>query len=191
MSKSKAYDKATAAVPSSNPAEHIEVQHGGQLVTITSREEALAILDTTDGITEFDPMRFVQAAKSQGAKVAERFAKLEEGQQMEGWLIGKGQTEIEDLNTKLPKMVAKYSFELTSGARVSLLANAQLDELDSLPYDGSARVLIAKGGQTRTKKGRVMNEFYVVSWLNDRKPIARLAESVSAASAEADGAIGP
>lgn len=189
MSKSKAYDKAANKVQSADPSQHLEIEHGGHQMVVTSNEEALAVLDASDGVTAFDPMRFVKAAKLEGGKVTEKFGKLLEGQQIEGWLVSKGEVEIEDINTKLPKMVPRYGFELTSGARLSLLETTQLKALDALPADGSCRVLIGNGGDTKTNKGRVMTQYYVVHWLNDRKPISQLA--ASAASAEADGAIGP
>jgi hypothetical protein len=191
MSKSKAYDKAAAKVPNTDVSTHLEVEHGGHMMTVTSQEEALEILSTSDGVTAFDPLRFVKAAKIEGGKVAEKFGKLLEGQQLEGWLVSKGEVEIEDINTKLPKMVARYGFELTSGARISLLETTQLKALDALPADGSARVLIANAGETRTSKGRIMSQYYIVHWLNDRKPLVQLAAASAAASAEADGAIGP
>lgn len=166
----KAMNKATLP-----EAEHIEVQSGDGTMAITSREEALALLETTEGITTFDPMRFVRAAKLEGGIVAEKFAKLEEGQMIEGWLVDKGPTTIEDIATKLPKVVSRYSFELSSGARISLLETAQLATgLDPYPADGSVRFLIGAGGPVKTKKGLNMNVFHIVAFPGDRKPTLRL-----------------
>jgi hypothetical protein len=98
-------------------------------------------------------------------EAAPQLLTLEEGAEIVCYVAGEGQVEIEDINTKAPKMVANWQLmllnpdDLATGPRVSILGSAQLDrQLRTLV--GKIAV-IARGGEVKTGKGRRMTEYFV------------------------------
>lgn len=79
---------------------------------------------------------------------------------VEAWILGWSATLIEDIadSTKL-RYIRKLHLELKSGARCSMLENAQLAELFRVPLDGSVSAHIFRGGMTTLPDGRQMAQF--------------------------------
>lgn len=127
-------------------------------------ETALAVFHEEGMAVEaFDPQKLVDLARSGQFETAERILELQEGMMIRGQLIGRGpDAEVEDTTTRLPKKVGTWRMRLSSGARVSFLTSAQLDRMLPEFIGRKGETVIARGGQVRTKRNRVMSEFYVL-----------------------------
>ncbi len=109
---------------------------------------------------------------------------LEPGQQITCEVVDFGTAIIEDLSTKLPKEVKNWTLRLfhpetgTQGPLISILGSAQLDRM--LPPFMGCNVLIARGGTTKTNKGRQLSEYFVGKYTRARpgQPIDTTAKEV-------------
>lgn len=90
---------------------------------------------------------------------------------VEAFILGWSATLIPDIAdaTKL-RYLRKLHLELKSGSRCSMLENAQLSQLFSVPLDGSVSAHIYRGGMTTLPDGRQMAQFESSIKLHARGP---------------------
>jgi hypothetical protein len=178
MTKSTKFDKAIGKI---EDKAIIKSGDGGALAVPVpqTNQEAMEILSTGGGIVQrFDPQKFVENLVVGGAVMGEKFVTLMEGQQVTGFLVKRGFTEVQDPNDpSKTNIVEKFRMEqclddgTVTGAVFSMLSSAQLDTyMKGIPADGSCMVSIAKGGDIKTRRGRNVSEFYFWAKRNFRGP---------------------
>lgn len=155
MSKPSKYDQAVAK----SRGETVETT---SLATIG--EERLAA-----AVQTLDPAMLAAMVASGEIEAAPQIMKIEIGQMITGLIASQGEAEIEDSNTRTPKIVKTWQIELVdpttrepNGITVSILGSAQLDR--QLPkWLGTPRVAVIARGQDTTIKGgaRRMAQYFV------------------------------
>lgn len=188
MTKSAGFDKAVARARKATHA------GGGASETVGPTEEmTLAeVVSLSDAVQEFDPAYVMEALKAGGYVASERFMTLAPGQMMTGFLLGRSTAVVPDPKTGDPRQVARWHFELDSGARVSHLGAAQLDrQLADIPLDGSHHCIVTVGTEkAKTNRGLQMGQWYVFS-SRKRDPVKQLAAPVEPAPAPAPAPVAP
>ncbi len=90
---------------------------------------------------------------------------IKEGMRLVCEVCDRGETEIEDVNTRKPKMVTTWILRLLNpntyehGPKVSVLGTAQLDR--QLPPFMGCTVIVVRGATIKTKKNRQLTEYFV------------------------------
>jgi hypothetical protein len=141
--------------------------NGSQALAVTSevdidklgQAEALAMVRPADA-------RSIAARVSAGElESAPILFGLEAGQEITCEVCDCGESEIEDVATRMPKRVRTWILQLfhpetgAKGPKVSILGSAQLDR--QLPPFMGMTVVIARGGTTKTNKGRQLTDYFV------------------------------
>lgn len=184
--------KLQAAIDKSRKTEN----DSDELVTSAEAARALEDIRNNVGMVEvFDPLEFVSAVKSGKAVMAEKYIKLQEGQQIRGYLVARGvalMTEVDpNTNQVVSHEAERLRFALAdrngepTGAVVSILSVTQVETaFRDTPTDGSALCLVAKGGKSTTRKGRLMDEYFIYIQPNARTGQPMLAQESGEESGE-------
>jgi hypothetical protein len=104
----------------------------------------------------------IQAGELESAPI---LATIPEGAQLTCEVLRDDITVIEDVATRQPKQVKIWILQTmdpdtyAKGAQISILGSAQLDR--QLPPLMGCVVVIARGGTTKTNKGRQLSEYFV------------------------------
>lgn len=134
--------------------------------TITEEDKALMVLNG-DMSLQADTLNVEELARlvaSGEMEAAEEIMEIAEGQVIRGQLIGPGtEATLDDLqNPGKTRQVKTWKMKLVSGVTVTFLGSAELDR-KLPPFLGrKGQMLIGRGGQAKTKKGKNLTHWYVV-----------------------------
>lgn len=146
----------------------------GEAVEESASDMSLATL-ANEGVQleQFDAATIREMLKSGQLEAGEQIIVLEEGTQLRGQLLGRGQpAQFEDPKTRDVREVGTWRMRLTSGAKVSFLSSAQLDRMVPEFLGREGITIVARGGTRKTRKAQNLTEYFVAGPPASAPPLA-------------------